>query len=271
MTQDLTKTSAAIREQTLRCIASIGIGHVGGCLSLAEILASLYFKHMRIDPANPRMKGRDRLVCSKGHAGPAVYAALALRGYFPLEDLLTLNQSGTNLPSHCDMNKTVGVDMTTGSLGQGLSCAIGAAIGSRLAGDGAVIYAIIGDGETQEGQIWEAAMFAGNQKLNNLVVFTDHNNMQIDGLVSDINNVGPLADKWRSFGWHCEEVDGHDLEQIDRAILAARRQDKPTMIVANTVKGKGVSFIEKLGPGNHNMPLSAEDLQKALAEMGAVS
>lgn len=268
MTQELKKICENIRVQTLRSIASIGVGHVGGCLSLAEILGSLYFRHMNIDPQKPDMAGRDRLICSKGHAGPAVYAALALRGYFPLEDLLTLNQSGTHLPSHCDMNKTVGVDMTTGSLGQGLSCAIGAAIASRLADDGATIYAIIGDGESQEGQIWEAAMFADSQKLHNLIAFTDHNNMQIDGLVSEINDIEPLADKWRSFGWHALEIDGHSLEEIDQAIAKAKSQDRPTMIIARTVKGKGVKFVEELGAGNHNMPFGREELERALEEMG---
>lgn len=256
-----------IREETVRCIGSIGVGHIGGCLSLTEILCSLYFRHMRIDPENPRMAGRDRLIVSKGHAGPAVYAALAVRGYFPQEELLTLNAAGTNLPSHCDMNKTIGIDMTTGSLGQGLSCAVGAAIGSKLAHDGATIYAIIGDGESQEGQIWEAAMFAGNKKLNNLIAFTDYNNLQIDGRVSDINDIAPLDDKWRSFGWNTIVIDGHDLDQIDSAIANAKSQELPTMIIAGTIKGKGVSFVENKGAANHNMPFSMEDAERAIAEI----
>ena len=267
MEKDRLAICRQIREQTVRCIASIGVGHIGGCLSLTEILGSLYFKHMNIDPKNAGLPGRDRLIVSKGHAGPAVYATLALRGYFPLSDLLTLNTSGTNLPSHCDMHKTVGIDMTTGSLGQGFSCAVGIAMASRLSGDKATIYTIIGDGESQEGQIWEAAMFAGNQKLGNLIAFTDYNKMQIDGNVSEINDVAPLDDKWRSFKWHVSVIDGHDLAAIDAAIEEAKRQDKPAMIIANTVKGKGVSFVEQKGAANHNMPFSLEDAELAIAEI----
>jgi len=267
MEVDRTAICRQIREQTVRCIGSIGVGHIGGCLSLAEILGSLYFKHMHIDPDNPKMAGRDRLIVSKGHAGPAVYATLALRGYFPVDELLTLNASGTNLPSHCDMNKTVGIDMTTGSLGQGFSCAVGIAVGSKLAKDGATIYAIIGDGESQEGQIWEAAMFAGNHGLNNLIAFTDYNQLQIDGPVSQVNDVAPLDEKWRSFGWNAIVIDGHDLHQIDAAIANAKSQGKPTMIIAKTVKGKGVSFVESKGAGNHNMPFSMQDAERAIAEI----
>ncbi|MBQ2597175.1 MAG: transketolase, partial [Oscillospiraceae bacterium] len=162
-----------IRCDTLRAIGHLGVGHIGGCLSVIELLTVLYFEAMNIDPAQPKMPGRDRFICSKGHAGPAVYAALANRGFFPKEMLLTLNQGGTDLPSHCDMNRTPGIDMTTGSLGQGFSCAVGAALGSKLEGDGAVIYTLIGDGESQEGQIWEAAMFAAAKHLDHLIAFTD--------------------------------------------------------------------------------------------------
>ena len=259
-----------IREQTLRSLASIGIGHVGGCLSIVEILAALYYKHMNIDPKSPNMEGRDRLVLSKGHAGPALYATLALKGYFPLEDLLTLNASDTNLPSHCDMLRTVGIDMTTGSLGQGFSCAVGIAMGSKIKKDSATIYTIIGDGESQEGQIWEAAMLAGNRKLDNLIAFTDYNKLQIDGPVAEINDLEPLDDKWRSFGWHVINVkNGHDFDAIDRAITDAKAQKgHPTMIIAHTKKGKGVSFVEEKGAANHNMPFTAEDLEKALVEIG---
>ena len=171
--KELENVARNIRANIVECIASLGVGHIGGCLSIADVLAVLYGKQMRYDPKDPKKEGRDRLVCSKGHAGPAVYSALAEFGFFPKEELYTLNRGGTKLPSHCDMNKTPGVDMTAGSLGQGLSCALGAAIGSKLKGDGATIYAIIGDGESQEGQIWEAAMFAGSNKLDNLIVFTD--------------------------------------------------------------------------------------------------
>ncbi len=264
MMKDISKQ---IRIDTLRCIGSIGVGHVGGCLSIVEILVSLYYKHMNIDPKNPKMEGRDRLIVSKGHAGPAVYATLANRGYFDRELLLTLNSSGTNLPSHCDMNRTVGIDMTTGSLGQGFSCAVGIALASKVAKDNAYVYTIIGDGESQEGQIWEAAMFANKMKLNNLIAFCDRNKYQIDGNVDDINPLGNLEAKWSSFGWNAITIDGHDFDQIDEAISKAKKSDKPTMIIANTIKGKGVSFIESKGGSNHNMPITAEDVEKATKEI----
>lgn len=190
--KDLKEVCREIRELTLGSIYSIGKGHVGGCMSIVEVLATLYFEEMNIDPAEPKKAGRDRLIVSKGHAGPAVYATLAARGYFPREELLTLNKVGTNLPSHCDMNKTTGIDMTTGSLGQGFSCAVGVAVGSKLSGDGATIYTIIGDGESQEGQIWEAAMFAAHRGLDNLIAFTDANRMQIDGMVDEVCSLGDL-------------------------------------------------------------------------------
>lgn len=237
-------------------------------MSVVEILAVLYGKHMRIDPSNPHIPGRDRFVLSKGHAGPALYATLALKGYFPCDELLTLNALDTNLPSHCDMQKTKGIDMTTGSLGQGFSCAVGIAIGSKIKKDGAFIYAIIGDGESQEGQIWEAAMLAAHRKLDNFIAITDYNKLQIDGEISQINNIEPLADKWRSFGWHVSEVDGHDCDAIDRAICEAKsNKTKPSMIIAHTIKGKGVSFVEDKGVANHNMPFTAADFEKAVAEI----
>ena len=257
-----------VREDTLRCINSIGVGHVGGCLSIVDILVSLYYKHMNIDPKNPKMEGRDRLIVSKGHAGPAVYATLANRGYFDRSELLTLNHSGTNLPSHCDMNKTVGIDMTTGSLGQGFSCAIGIALASKISNDGAYIYTIIGDGESQEGQIWEAAMFGAQAKLSNLIAFTDYNRMQIDGTTDDINSLGDLGKRWEAFGWNVVEINGHDFDQIDAAIANAKAQnEKPTMIIANTIKGKGVKFIEEKGYGNHSMPVTDEVLAQAIEEI----
>jgi transketolase len=236
-------------------------------LSIVEILAVLYYKEMKIDPENPKMEGRDRLVVSKGHAGPAVYATLANKGYFPKEELLTLNKGGTNLPSHCDMNRTIGIDMTTGSLGQGFSCAVGVALGGKIRKDGAYIYTIIGDGESQEGQIWEAAMFAAQKKLNNLIAFTDYNKMQIDGMVCEINGLDPADEKWRAFGWNVYVIDGHDFNQISEAIAKAKEQDKPTMIIANTIKGRGVSFVEAKGCGNHNMPFSMQDAEIAIEEI----
>ncbi|MDR0751467.1 MAG: transketolase [Christensenellaceae bacterium] len=257
-----------IRENIIDCIGSIGVGHIGGCLSIADVLAVLYGRRMRIDKSQPRLEGRDRLVCSKGHAGPAIYATLAASGYFPKEELLTLNKGGTNLPSHCDMNKTIGVDMTAGSLGQGLSCAVGMAIGSKIKDDGAYIYAIIGDGESQEGQIWEAAMLAAHKKLNNLIVFTDYNKMQIDGTVDEINSLAPLDKKWRAFGFKVQVIDGHDTLAIDNAIVKAQKsKDKPSMIILNTIKGKGVSFAEAAKVGCHSMSLSAEQCEVAKKEI----
>lgn len=271
MNQDLKEVCKDIRCDVMTCIGHLGVGHIGGCLSLVELLAVLYFQEMNIDPKQPRMAGRDRLVCSKGHAGPAVYAALANRGYFDRAELLTLNQGGTNLPSHCDMNRTVGIDMTTGSLGQGFSCAVGVALGSKLENDGATVYSIIGDGESQEGQIWEAAMFAAAKKLDNLVGITDYNKLQIDDTVENVNGIMPLSDKWRAFGWNVIEVeDGNDTAQVSDALKQAKRfvgSGKPSMIILHTVKGCGVSFIEEKGSANHNMNISEEDVKRAIAEI----
>ena len=271
MNQDLKEVCKDIRCDVMTCIGHLGVGHIGGCLSLVELLAVLYFQEMNIAPKQPQMAGRDRLVCSKGHAGPAVYATLANRGYFDRAELLTLNQGGTNLPSHCDMNRTVGIDMTTGSLGQGFSCAVGVALGSKLEGDGATVYSIIGDGESQEGQIWEAAMFAAAKKLDNLVGITDYNKLQIDDTVENVNGIMPLSDKWRAFGWNVIEVeDGNDTAQVSDALKQAKRfagSGKPSMIILHTVKGCGVSFIEEKGSANHNMNISEEDVKRAIAEI----
>ena len=271
MDRDLREICKDIRCDIMTCIGHLGVGHIGGCLSLVELLAVLYFEEMHIDPKDPKMPGRDRLVCSKGHAGPAVYATLANRGYFDKAELLTLNQSGTHLPSHCDMNLTTGIDMTTGSLGQGFSCAVGVALGSKLEGDGATIYAIVGDGESQEGQIWEAAMFAAAKKLDNLIAFTDYNKLQIDGPVSEVNDIAPLAEKWSAFGWNVVDVeDGNDVDLVLAAVEHAklgRGSEKPTMVILNTKKGCGVKWIEELGAGNHNTNVSEEQARAAIAEI----
>ena len=271
MNYDLKEVCKGIRCDIMTCIGHLGVGHIGGCLSVVEALAVLYFKEMNIDPANPQMPGRDRFICSKGHAGPAVYAALANRGYFDKKELLTLNCGGTNLPSHCDMNRTVGIDMTTGSLGQGFSCAVGAALGSKLEKDGAIIYTMIGDGESQEGQIWEAAMFAAAKKLDNLIAFTDYNKLQIDGTVEQVNDIAPLAEKWAAFGWNVIDVeDGNDIEQVEAAVEHAKLgvgSEKPTMIILNTLKGCGVQWIVDLGSGNHNGPVSMEQAEAAIREI----
>lgn len=271
MSEDLKKISLDIRCDVLKSIGHLGVGHIGGCLSVVELLSVLYFEAMNIDPANPKKPGRDRFICSKGHAGPAVYAALANRGYFDRKELLTLNEGGTNLPSHCDMNRTVGIDMTTGSLGQGFSCAVGVALGSKLEEDGATIYTLIGDGESQEGQIWEAAMFAAAKNLDNLIAFTDYNKLQIDDLVAKVNDVAPFAEKWAAFGWNVIEVeDGNDVDQVSEAVRHAKLgvgSGKPTMVILNTLKGCGVPWIVDLGPGNHNCPITEEQADAAIAAL----
>lgn len=247
--ENLREKANAIRKLTIREIGQLSVGHVGGAVDLSELLAVLYFHEMRVDPKAPAMRERDRFILSKGHGGPALYATLAMRGFIPMEALDTLNRPGTNLPSHCDMLRTVGVDMTTGSLGQGFSCAVGMALGARMEKLPAYIYTCIGDGESQEGQIWEAAMLAASQRLDNLIAFTDYNKMQIDGYVEQINGLHPLDAKWESFGWHVQSVDGHDVAQIVYAIDNAKKlKNKPSMILLNTIKGKGCSFCEnKLG------------------------
>jgi transketolase len=266
--KELKNLAKEIRVNIVECIGSIGVGHIGGCLSIADVLAVLYGKQMKIDPKNPHKEGRDRLVCSKGHAGPAVYAALAEKGYFDKALLKTLNQGGTTLPSHCDMNKTVGIDMTAGSLGQGFSCAAGMALASKIKKDGATIYAILGDGESQEGQIWEATMFAAHQKLGNLIAFTDNNGMQIDGMTDEINSLKPLDKKWKAFGFEVFTVDGHNVDEIDLAIEKAKKsKNRPSMIILNTVKGKGVTYAELAKAGCHSMTLNAEQIQAAIKEV----
>lgn len=265
--KDLQKFAVSIRKETMRAIGTLGVGHVGGALSICDVLAVLYGGEMNIDPADPHKEDRDWLVCSKGHAGPAVYATLALKGFFPKEELLTLNKPGTNLPSHCDMNRTPGIDMTTGSLGQGTSSAVGIACGNRKKGLDNYTYLIIGDGESQEGQVWEAALFAAQHKLSHLIAFTDYNKCQIDGTISEVCELGDLAGKYEAFGWYAQSVDGHDVEQISEAIHKAKQQGKrPSMIVLNTVKGKGVSLAEGK-VGSHNMPVTREQMEQAMAEL----
>lgn len=221
-------------------ICRAGGGHIGGTLSLVEIIITLYFRIMNIKPDNPRWENRDRFVLSKGHAGPTLYTALAYRGYFSKDVLLTLNANGTKLPSHVDQVITPGVDQTAGSLGQGLSCAVGIALANRLRKKTNRVFCVIGDGESQEGQIWEAAMFAAQHRLDNLVVITDFNKMQIDAKVEEIISLEPLVDKWRAFGWEVFEMNGHDWDEIyDTLNKAIKVKDKPSMIVAHTVKARG--------------------------------
>lgn len=262
------KFANEIRRETIKCIAALGVGHIGGALSIVDVLAVLYSGEMNIDPSDPKKDDRDMLVVSKGHAGPAVYATLALKGYFPMEMLATLNRPGTSLPSHCDMNRTPGVDMTTGSLGQGASTAMGIACANRLKGYDNYTYLILGDGEIEEGQVWEAALFAAAKKLSRVIAFVDYNKFQIDGYVNDLCALGDVAAKFEQFGWYAQDVhDGNDVGQIAAAIAKAKAQsEKPSAIVLNTVKGKGYSKIES-SVTSHSMTVTADMLAEALAEL----
>jgi transketolase len=256
-----------IRTLTIDEIGFLGVGHIGGAMSVVELITLLYYEHLVADPARPSDPDRDWFVLSKGHAGPTLYAALAHRGFFPREWLHTLNVGGTRLPSHCDRNLTPGVDMTTGSLGQGFSASAGIALGLRMRGLGSRVYAVIGDGESDEGQVWETAMFASHHRLSNLVAFTDYNRQQLDGRTKDVLDLDPLEDKWRAFGWFTQSVDGHDIGALDGAIRAAKAQDeRPSMIVMETIKGKGCSFAEGL-LSNHNMSFTMDEARAAIAAL----
>lgn len=265
---EVKRFAVEIRKETIKCIGKLGVGHIGGALSIVDLLAVLYSGEMNIDPADPKKDDRDILVVSKGHSGPAVYATLALKGYFPIEMLETLNQPHTNLPSHCDMNRTPGIDMTTGSLGQGSSSAMGIACANRLKGYDNYTYLILGDGEIEEGQVWEAAIFANAKKLTKVIAFVDYNKCQIDDYVQDLCALGDIAKKFESFGWYAQNVeDGNDVEQIAAAIANAKAQnERPSVIVLNTVKGKGYSKIEGT-LGSHNMPVDSSMVEEALAEL----
>lgn len=265
---ELEKFNKETRKLIVEQIASIGMGHIGGSLSMVEILSVLYNNYMRVNPKNPKMEGRDRLVLSKGHCGPGLYTILAQKGFYPLEHLYTLNKPGTILPSHCDMIKTPGIDMSTGSLGQGFSCAVGMAKGSKILKDNAKIYSIVGDGECQEGQIWEAAMTAAHYKLNNLIVFIDCNKAQVDGYLEDVMSINNMKDRWQSFGFYTQEVDGHCMREIDVAIKNAHREElKPSAIILNTIKGKGIEIFEKMGPDCHHIPVSQEQMEIAIENL----
>ncbi|MDR1777440.1 MAG: transketolase [Desulfovibrio sp.] len=248
-------------------IGGLGVGHVGGCLSIVEAMIYLYYREMNIKPEQPDWPDRDRFIMSKGHAGPILYTMLGLRGYFSKDLFATLNRPGTHLPSHCDMRLTIGVDMTAGSLGQGLSCAIGMALAARMDKKDYRVFCVVGDGEQQEGQVWEAAMYAASQKLDNLVLLIDDNGMQIDGVTDDINSVRPLEKRWGAFGWATIAINGHNFREIERAFdFAGKTTGKPTAIVMNTIKGKGISIAENKC-SSHNMPLTAEQTAEALREL----
>lgn len=257
-----------IRRDIVAMVGAAGSGHPGGSLSAADMVTALYFEVMRIDPQNPAWPERDRFVLSKGHAAPVLYAALAERGYFPVEQLSTLRQVDSLLQGHPDMRKVPGVEMTTGSLGQGLSAANGIAMAGKLDGKDYRVFVMLGDGEVGEGQVWEAAMAAAHYKLDNVTAFLDYNGLQIDGRCEEVMSPEPLADKWRAFGWAVQEIDGHDFEQILAAVEKAKAtRGRPSMIVARTVKGKGVSFMEDEASWHGTAP-KPEQVEQALAELG---
>lgn len=256
-----------LRRHIVAMIGAAGSGHPGGSLSAVEIVTALYFGVMRHDPKNPKWEDRDRFVLSKGHAAPLLYAALAEAGYFPIEELSTLRKLGSRLQGHTDMTLTPGVEMSAGALGQGLSFSLGIALAGRLDGRPYRVYALLGDGECDEGQVWEAAMASAHFKVDNLTAIVDHNKQQLDGWNRDIMNLEPLPEKWRSFGWHVAEVAGHDLAQILSALEEAKKvKGQPSAIIAHTVKGKGVSFMEN-NIEFHGKAPNAEELKKALEEL----
>lgn len=267
---ELQKTALAVREGIVSAVHSAKAGHPGGSLSAADIFTYLYFEEMNIDPKNPKDPERDRFVLSKGHTAPGLYSALANRGYFPAEDLLTLRHTGSYLQGHPDMKHIPGVDMSSGSLGQGLSCAAGMALAAKLSGKDYRVYALCGDGEIEEGQIWEAAMFSGFRKLDNLCVIVDNNNLQIDGAIDEVCSPYPIDEKFAAFHFHVINIDGNDFDEIRKAFDEARAtKGMPTAIIARTVKGKGVSFMENSvdwhgkAPNDEEYAVAVEDLRKA--------
>ena len=256
-----------IRRNIIRQMVAFGSGHIGGAMSIADVLGVLYGGVMEVDPAQPRREDRDWLVLSKGHAGPAVYAALAARGFFDEDVLDTLNRPGTILPSHCDRFRTPGVDISTGSLGQGISTAVGAALGNRLAGRKNTVYLIVGDGECDEGQIWEGVLFAAHHRVDNLVMFVDYNKKQLDGATDSVCKLGDLRRKLEEFDWFAQEVDGHDTAAIYEAIQRAKAEcGRPSAIVLQTVKGKGCLKAEH-AEANHHMTFTKEEGQTELAAL----
>lgn len=263
---ELEKIALKVRMGIIESIHAAKAGHPGGSLSCADILTYLYFKQMKIDPKNPKWEERDRFVLSKGHAAPALYAVLAQRGFFDEKELISLRQIGSMLQGHPDLKKIPGVDMSTGSLGQGISAAVGMALSAKHFGDKFNVYAVLGDGELEEGQVWEAAMFAGNHKLDNLVIFVDNNNLQIDGSIEEVNSPHPIDKKFEAFGFETITIDGNDFEEIEAALNKAGTIDRPVAIIAKTVKGKGVSYMEN-AVNWHGAAPNDELFEQAMAEL----
>ena len=266
---ELMKMANEIRKDIITAVHSAKSGHPGGSLSAADIYTYLYFEELNIDPKDPRKADRDRFVLSKGHTAPGYYAALANRGFFPVEDLKTLRKVGSYLQGHPDMKHIPGVDMSSGSLGQGISAAVGMAISAKLSNDSYRVYTLVGDGEIQEGQVWEAAMLAGHRKLDNLVVIVDNNNLQIDGPINEVNSPYPIDKKFEAFNFNVINIDGHDFDAIDAAFKEAKAtKGQPTAIIAKTVKGKGVSFMENqaswhgAAPNDEQYEIAMADLEK---------
>lgn len=267
---ELMKTANEVRKGIVTAVHSAKSGHPGGSLSAADIYTYLYFEEMNIDPKDPKKADRDRFVLSKGHTAPGYYSTLAHRGFFPVEDLTTLRKVGSYLQGHPDMKHIPGVDMSSGSLGQGISAAVGMAISAKLSNDDYRVYTLLGDGEIQEGQVWEASMLAGHRKLDNLVVIVDNNNLQIDGKITDVNSPYPIDKKFEAFNFHVINIDGNDFDQIEAAFKEARKtKEMPTAIIAKTIKGKGVSFMEDQAgwhgkaPNDEQYAQAMEELEKA--------
>lgn len=266
--EELKQITTVIRKDIIKMLTESASGHPGGSLSAVEILTTLYFNEMNIDPEKSKDLDRDRFVLSKGHAAPVLYSALARRGFFDVEELKNLRKLGSILQGHPNMNEVPGVDMSTGSLGQGISAAVGMAIAGKIDKKDYKVYTLLGDGELEEGQVWEAAMAAAQYKLDNLIAFIDYNGLQIDGPIAEVMSAEPISDKFRAFRWNVIEVDGHSIEQLINAIEEAKSiKEKPTVIVCKTVKGKGVSFMENEASWHGTAP-SAEQCKKALGELG---
>lgn len=267
---ELMKTANEVRKGVIEAVHSAKSGHPGGSLSAADIYTYLFFEEMNIDPAEPKKADRDRFVLSKGHTAPGYYSTLANRGFFPVEDLKTLRKVGSYLQGHPDMKHIPGVDMSSGSLGQGISAAVGMAISAKLSGDDYRVYTLLGDGEIQEGQVWEAAMLAAHRKLDNLVVIVDNNNLQIDGSIEEVNSPYPIDKKFEAFNFHVINIDGHDFDAIDAAFKEAREtKGQPTAIIAKTVKGKNVSFMENQASWHGSAP-NDEQYATAMADLEKV-
>ena len=267
---ELMKTANEVRKGIVTAVHSAKSGHPGGSLSAADIYTYLYFEEMNIDPKDPKKADRDRFVLSKGHTAPGYYSTLAHRGFFPVEDLTTLRKVGSYLQGHPDMKHIPGVDMSSGSLGQGISAAVGMAISAKLSNDDYRVYTLLGDGEIQEGQVWEASMLAGHRKLDNLVVIVDNNNLQIDGKITDVNSPYPIDKKFEAFNFHVINIDGNDFDQIEAAFKEARKtKGMPTAIIAKTIKGKGVSFMEDQA-GWHGKAPNDEQYAVAMADLEKV-